>query len=79
MCTGAPRTRSRSPLDRDQRPRLLEGLEARRLSYPGGLSLDERISATWSGLVDSGSVECPVCAGTLQAGRACGSCGSELS
>jgi len=75
----ATSTRSRIPLERNQRPRLLEGLEARQLVPSAGQTLDEWISATWSGLVESGSAECPVCSGELRAGRACSSCGSELS
>ncbi len=75
----APRDRIPVAPGRDERPRSLGGLEARRFSQPDGLTLDARIAVTWSRLVASGTAECPVCAGELHAARACGACGSELT
>jgi hypothetical protein len=46
---------------------------------PGRATLDDRISALWSQLVESGNADCPVCGGELAAGRPCGACGSELT
>ena len=66
-------------VDRNARPRRLGGIEARQLGHPGGATLDGRISATWSNLVETGAAECPVCDRPLQAGRACAGCGSELT
>ena len=47
-----------------------------------GLTLDERISRVWEGLVSTGTADCPVCRGRMErigaVGR-CGNCGSELS
>lgn len=63
----------------NDRPRRFEHLEARQLFEPGALTLDERISSTWSRLVASGTGECPVCSGPVRAAAPCASCGSELS
>ena len=61
------------------RPRRFEHLDARQLFEPGALTLDERISTTWSRLVSRGAAECPVCSGSMRAAQPCGRCGSELS
>jgi hypothetical protein len=61
------------------RPRRFEHLEARQMFEPGALTLDERISATWTGLVARGTAECPVCSSPMRAAQPCASCGSELS
>ena len=46
---------------------------------PGRATLDDRISAVWTRLVEAGDADCPVCAATLAAGRPCGNCGSQLT
>jgi hypothetical protein len=46
---------------------------------PGRATLDDRISAVWTRLVEAGEADCPVCASTVAAGRPCGECGSELT
>ena len=53
-----------------------------RASRPGNLTLGERISGVWEGLLKNGTAVCPVCRGTLErAGQrgVCTSCGSTLS
>ncbi len=74
-----PRERSRVAFERDRRPRRLGSPEVRQLSQPRRPTLDERISATWSGLVENGSAECPLCNGELRAADGCTGCGSQLS
>ena len=48
---------------------------------PGGLTLEERLSAEWRELSAHGMAACPVCEGEMSpaddAGR-CQACGSEL-
>jgi hypothetical protein len=46
---------------------------------PGRATLDDRISALWTRLVETGAGECPVCAADIAAGAPCGRCGSELT
>ena len=46
---------------------------------PGRATLDDRISALWTQLVETGDADCPVCLSTVAAGRPCGECGSELT
>jgi hypothetical protein len=69
--------RERPGLARERR--ALPRRSAVRLFDPGRPTLDDRISALWDGLVDSGRADCPVCGSELLAGRECGGCGSELS
>ena len=48
----------------------------------GRVSLGERISDVWEGLLSAGSADCPVCRGTMErAGQRgiCRDCGSVLS
>ena len=45
---------------------------------PGRATLDDRVTALWRRMVESGFADCPVC-GEIAAGRPCGDCGSELS
>jgi hypothetical protein len=48
----------------------------------GNLTLGERMSSVWEGLLRTGTAVCPVCRGTLErAGQrgVCTSCGSTLS
>ena len=48
----------------------------------GNLTLGERMSNVWEGLLRTGTAVCPVCRGTLErAGQrgVCTSCGSTLS
>jgi hypothetical protein len=54
---------------------------ARRLfeSEPGRVSLEAAILRIWSQLDSEGRAACPVCAHPIEAGAACGACGSELS
>lgn len=73
------RERSRNAFERDTRPRRIGSLEARQLSQPRRSTLAERISATWAGLVEDGSAECPVCDGELRAAHGCTVCGAQLS
>ena len=63
----------------NDRPRRFQHLDARQMFEPGARTLDERISATWSGLVSVGTAECPVCASRMRAAESCPGCGSELS
>lgn len=73
VATTAPRppgTRERRPLPRRRAVHLPE---------PGRATLEDRITALWTGLVETGTTECPVCAAEIAAGRPCESCGSELS
>lgn len=48
----------------------------------GDLTLEQRISGVWEGLLRTGTADCPVCRGTMervgQSGR-CLRCGSVLS
>jgi hypothetical protein len=46
---------------------------------PGRATLDDRMSALWTQLVETGTADCPVCGGEIAAARPCGSCGSELT
>lgn len=46
---------------------------------PSASTLDDRISALWQRLVETGAAQCPVCAATVSAGRPCEACGSELT
>jgi hypothetical protein len=53
-----------------------------RTSGPGNLTLGERISGVWEGLLRTGTADCPVCRGTLErTGQrgVCTSCGTTLS
>lgn len=46
------------------------------------LTLEERISSVWEGLLAAGADECPVCPGRMERTGpvgCCGSCGSKLS
>ncbi len=45
----------------------------------GRTTLDDRVTALWSQLVEIGTGECPVCGSGIAAGVACASCGSELT
>ena len=63
----------------NDRPRRFSHLEARQMFEPGAATLDERVSSLWSGLVDEGTAECPVCAQRMRATEPCAGCGSELS
>jgi hypothetical protein len=74
----APKDKQRRFAGKD-RARRFEHLQARQMFEPGAPTLDERISATWSGLVARGSAECPVCSSPMRAAQPCASCGSELS
>jgi hypothetical protein len=49
-----------------------------RLFEPAGPTLEDAIVATWEELASAGHATCPVCAGELARGGACGTCGSEL-
>jgi hypothetical protein len=46
---------------------------------PGRATLDDRVTALWSRLVEQGTADCPVCRAEMTAGAPCGSCGSELT
>jgi hypothetical protein len=46
---------------------------------PGRATLDDRVSALWTRLIETGEGECPVCAAAIVARRPCGECGSELT
>jgi hypothetical protein len=46
---------------------------------PQRATLDDRMTALWSRLVETGEADCPVCGAGITAGRPCGVCGSELS
>jgi hypothetical protein len=46
---------------------------------PGRATLNDRISALWTLLAETGAGECPVCAADIVAGTPCRTCGSELS
>lgn len=70
-------TPQRPPGARERRS--LPRRRAVRLFEPGRATLDDRISAAWQQLVEHGSADCPVCGVTVQAGRECAGCGSELS
>ena len=74
----APKRQSQTFPGND-RPRRFEHLEARQMFEPSGLTLDERISATWFDLVNRGTAECPVCSQPSRAAEPCRSCGSELA
>jgi hypothetical protein len=53
-----------------------------RVSGHAGLTLEERISSVWEGLVATGTADCPVCRGPMErAGHRghCLRCGSTLS
>ena len=71
--------RHQSRLPGPERPRRFQHLEASQMFEPGGLTLDERITATWLALVTEGRAECPVCSGPTRAAEPCPACGSELS
>jgi hypothetical protein len=62
---------------RERRP-LGHGDRARRFE-PGRATLDDRVTALWGRLVESGSADCPVCGAEIAAGRPCDDCGSELT
>jgi hypothetical protein len=58
-----------------------EDAASRRFAGPG-LTLEERISKVWEGLVTTGTADCPVCRGPMErAGDSghCLRCGSILS
>jgi hypothetical protein len=57
------------------------GARARRLfdAEPGRVSLEQAILRISEQLAGEGRAACPVCADPIAAGRACESCGSELS
>jgi hypothetical protein len=58
-----------------------EDAAGRRFAAPG-LTLEERISKVWEGLVTTGTADCPVCRGPMErAGQSghCLRCGSVLS
>jgi hypothetical protein len=59
--------------------RLPARREPGRLFEPGRATLDDRVTALWGRLVESGTADCPVCGAEIAAGRPCGGCGSELS
>ena len=59
--------------------RSLTNRHAVQLPQPGRATLDDRITALWSRLIEAGSADCPVCGDEITAGRPCGGCGSELS
>jgi hypothetical protein len=48
----------------------------------GGLTLDERLSGVWEGLLAAGFADCPLCDGRMErageSGR-CTSCGTRLA
>ena len=49
----------------------------------GGLTLEARLDCVWEGLHADGAAECPVCHGTMAAGRRghaarCASCSTQL-
>ena len=46
---------------------------------PGRATLDDRIAALWTQLIEQGTADCPVCGAEMTAGRPCGDCGSELT
>lgn len=53
-----------------------------RVSGNGDLTLEERISNVWEGLLRTGTADCPVCRGPMErAGQSghCLRCGSVLS
>lgn len=79
MPAAVPRSRQRSALFLDDRPRILGTIEPRRFSEPGRLTLEQRIHGTWTQLVEAGAADCPVCAGKLIAGSGCTACGSALT
>jgi hypothetical protein len=78
MPAAGSRDRVRSPFEPGERPRRLGNLEARQIR-PTGPTLEERISGTWSRLVEHGTAECPVCGSSLRAARPCDGCGADLS
>jgi len=72
-------TATTPPRLRNGRARWSPPRHGGRAFEPGRPTLDDRITAVWTRLVDAGKAECPVCGDELHAGRACGGCGSELS
>lgn len=60
------------------RARRLPPRELRRGSGSGPKTLDERVTAAWMTLVESGSGECLVCGGEVRATSGCEGCGSRL-
>jgi hypothetical protein len=70
-------TATRRPPAHERRP--LDRRSAVRLPDRGRATLDDRITALWAQLVESGTGECPVCGSGIAAGVACASCGSELT
>ena len=73
--TATSPTRAHAVHDRRPLPRRQTG----RGFEPGRATLDDRITALWTELVESGTAECPVCRSEMTAGTPCGTCGSELS
>lgn len=61
---------------------LLREAKAARRHGPRRLSLEERLSATWSAVSAGAAAECPVCRASMRladgSARCCG-CGSTLS
>ncbi len=70
-------TPARAHPARERRP--FSRRQAGRGREPGRATLDDRITALWTQLVETGIAECPVCASEMSAARPCGSCGSELA
>ena len=66
--TGTARTVSTRLFD----PKSVAGLPS------SGRSLDDVISGVCRELESRGEARCPVCSGTLLAGRGCTGCGTEL-
>jgi hypothetical protein len=70
-------------LDRHPEPKAAAGKDAARRRFAGsGLTLGERTSNVWEGLVATGTADCPVCSGPMErAGQSghCLRCGSVLS
>ena len=74
----ATTTSARRPGPAHER-RTLSRRSAVRLPERGRSTLDDRITALWARLVETGTGECPVCGSEMAAGLACGSCGSQLT
>ena len=80
---GTRQTRLHEDLLRRERPVPARARrEERGCSSGGRLTLEERISSVWEGLLAAGAAECPVCRERMELAGAsgrCGSCGSKLS
>ena len=74
LATTAPR-----PPGTKRERRTLAHRRATQLSEPGRATLEDRITALWTRLVETGTAACPVCSAEFAAGGPCGGCGCELT